>query len=50
MLKSTYNGEVNMNILVTFDDNYVDATLDMLFSLKQYNDNLIIHILYDNLS
>lgn len=39
-----------MNILVTFDDNYVDATLDMLFSLKQYNDNLIIHILYDNLS
>lgn len=39
-----------MNILITFDDNYVDATLDMLFSLKQYNDNLIIHILYDNLS
>ena len=32
------------------DDNYVDAALDMLFSLKQYNDNLIIHILYDNLS
>ena len=34
-----------MNILVTFDDNYVDAALDMLFSLKQYNDNVIIHIL-----
>lgn len=39
-----------MNILVTFDDNYVDIALDMLFSLKQHNDNLIIHILYDNLS
>lgn len=39
-----------MNILVTFDDNYVDAALDMLYSLKLYNDNLIIHILYDNLS
>ena len=50
MLKSTYNGDVNMNILVTFDNNYVDAALDMLFSIKLYNDNLIIHILYDNLS
>ena len=29
-----------MNILVTFDDNYVNAALDMLFSLKLYNDNL----------
>ena len=39
-----------MNILVTFDDNYVNAALDMLFSLKLYNDNLIIHVLYDNLT
>ena len=29
-----------MNILVTFDDNYVNAALDMLFLLKLYNDNL----------
>ncbi len=39
-----------MNILVTFDDNYLDIAMNMLLSLKRYNDNLVIHILYDNLT
>lgn len=39
-----------MNILITVDDNYIDVALDMLYSLKLYNDNLVIHVIYDNLS
>lgn len=39
-----------MNILVTFDNNYLEPALNMLLSLKRYNDDLIIHIIYDNLS
>ncbi len=39
-----------MNILITIDDNYIEPALTMLFSLKLYNDNLIIHVIYDNLS
>lgn len=39
-----------MNILVTFDNNYLEHALNMLLSLKRYNDNLTIHIIYDDLS
>lgn len=39
-----------MNIVVTFDDNYVEPALKMLYSLKMHNDNLKIHVIYDNLS
>lgn len=39
-----------MNILVTFDNNYLEPALNMLLSLKRYNDDLIIHIIYNNLS
>lgn len=39
-----------MDILVTFDDNYVEPALEMLYSLKMHNDNLKIHVIYDNLS
>ena len=39
-----------MNIVITFDDNYVEYVLEMLYSLRLYNNNLIIHIIYDNLS
>ena len=37
-----------MNILVTIDDNYIDVCTKMLFSLRAHNDNLIIHVIYDD--
>ena len=39
-----------MNILITVDDNYIDVATKMLYSLKLYNNRLIIHVIYDNLS
>ena len=39
-----------MNILITVDDNYIDIATKMLYSLKLYNNRLIIHVIYDNLS
>ena len=39
-----------MNILLTIDDNYIDIAENMLYSLRQYNRNLIIHVVYDSLS
>ena len=38
-----------MNILLTIDDNYIDIAENMLYSLRQYNRNLIIHVVYDSL-
>ncbi len=37
-----------MNILITVDDNYIDVALNMLFSLRLYNENLTIHSIYDD--
>lgn len=39
-----------MNILITIDDNYLEPAFNMLYSLKHFNNKLIIYIIYDNLS
>lgn len=40
------------NILISFDDNYVDKAMNMLYSLKKYNNDIYfnIYIYYINLS
>lgn len=39
-----------MDILVTADSNYIDEVSKMLYSLKRYHSDLVIHLVYDNLS
>ena len=39
-----------MNILITVDNNYLEIALKMLYSVKLYNNDLRIYVIYDDLT
>ena len=36
--------------MITIDDNYLEVAFNLLLSLKKYHKDLVIHVIYDNLS